>query len=94
MAKVYHAHLWGTQDYKYQYLAENDINTVEWTEIFPESSSYLFIPQNIDCKVEYEQGWKITDIMPTNSSGMNTLHDEFVIAFDKAAFKNVKRYSR
>ncbi|PSF32681.1 helicase [Aphanothece hegewaldii CCALA 016] len=82
MAKIYHAHLWGSREDKYQYLLENDITTVEWTELNPQSPFYLFIPQNTDYKAEYEQGWKITDIMPVNSTGVKTHRDHFVFDFD------------
>lgn len=82
MAKIYHAHLWGSREDKYQYLLENDITTVEWTELNPQSSFYLFIPQNTDYKAEYEQGWKITEIMPVNSTGVKTHRDHFVFDFD------------
>lgn len=37
MAKIYHAHLWGSREDKYKYLLENDITTVEWTELNPQS---------------------------------------------------------
>lgn len=82
MAKIYHAHLWGSREDKYHYLQEHDVNTVEWTEIFPNSPFYLFVPQNTDCRAEYEQGWKITDIMPVNSTGVKTHRDHFVFDFD------------
>ncbi len=83
-AQVYHAHLYGERGFKYQYLYENDIKTTEWTVLNPKSPFYLFIPQNTDLLPEYEKGWKITDIMPLNSTGVKTHRDHFVIAFDKA----------
>jgi len=79
MTKIYHAHLWGSREDKYRYLLEHDITTVEWTELKPEPPAYLFIPQNINCKSEYETGWKITDILPTNSIGIVTARDDLTI---------------
>ena len=84
MAKIYHAHLWGSRENKYRYLLENDVNTVDWKELNPTSPFYLFIPQNTDCKAEYETGWKITDIMPVNSTGVKSHRDHFVFDFDDA----------
>lgn len=83
-AKIYHAHLHGERAFKYQYLAEKDINTTQWTTLQPQSPFYLFIPQNVDLLPEYESGWKITEMMPFNSTGVKTHRDHFVIAFDKA----------
>ncbi len=87
MAKVYHAHLWGTRDYKYQYLAENDVNTVEWTEIFPESPDYLFIQQDSKVKTEYSKGWKITQVLPVNTLGFQSHRDHFAIEFSQEQLK-------
>ena len=83
MAKIYHAHLWGSREDKYRYLLENDVNTVEWTEVNPEPPFYLFIPQNTDLFSEYEQYFKITDIMPVNVLGFQTHRDDFSIDFDR-----------
>ncbi|SKB14813.1 Adenine specific DNA methyltransferase [Planktothrix sp. PCC 11201] len=82
MTKYYHVDIWGSREYKYSYLNENDFTTIEWKEIFPTSPFYLFIPQNQDLLVEYNQGWKITDIMPVNSSGIKTHRDHFALDFD------------
>ncbi|MCL1469308.1 type ISP restriction/modification enzyme [Argonema antarcticum] len=79
MAKIYHADLWGSREDKYRYLQEHDVNTVEWTEIFPNSPFYLFLPQNQDLLPEYNHGWKITDIMPVNSVGILTARDNLTI---------------
>ena len=37
---------------------------------------------------EYERGWKITDIMSTNTSGVVTARDKFVLDFDNNALLN------
>ncbi|PZV08814.1 MAG: helicase [Leptolyngbya sp.] len=89
MTKIYHADLWGSREDKYRYLLEHDITTVEWTELAPASPAYLFIPQNIDCKAEYEEGWKITEIMPVNSVGLYTARDELAIQWTKDELKEV-----
>ncbi|MGB5960676.1 MAG: type ISP restriction/modification enzyme [Coleofasciculaceae cyanobacterium] len=82
MAKIYHADLWGSREDKYRYLQEHDITTVEWTEINPKAPFYRFIPQNTDLLAEYDAGWKITEIMPVNSTGVKTHRDHFVFDFD------------
>lgn len=93
MAKIYHAHLWGSRENKYRYLLENDVNTVDWKELNPTSPFYLFIPQNTDCKAEYETGWKITDIMPVNSTGVKSHRDHFVFDFDDAElYKRIENF--
>ena len=89
MTKIYHADLWGSREDKYRYLLENDITTVQWTELDPKPPFYLFIPQNATCRAEYEAGWKITEIMPVNSVGLYTARDELAIQWSKNELKEV-----
>ena len=92
---VYHADIWGTRAQKYEQLMAQDVKKTAWTVLKPQSPFYLFIPQNLEFLKEYEQGWKITDIMPVNGVGMTTARDDFVIDKNKdrllqriRAFKN------
>jgi len=78
-AKVYHADLYGTREDKYAVLAEHDINSSPWEELHPQAPFYLFVPQDEAVRAEYEQGWKITDIMPVNSVGIVTARDALTI---------------
>ncbi|MFM6249406.1 MAG: type ISP restriction/modification enzyme, partial [Dolichospermum sp.] len=71
--------LWGSRDHKYQLLQELTMKTVEWEKINPISPFYLFTPQDIYALEEYNQGWKITDIMPVNSVGIVTARDSLTI---------------
>jgi predicted helicase len=97
-ATVHHAHLWGSREIyektaqakelvggKYHWLAEHDITNTEWTTLTPQAPFYLFIPQNVTLQVEYDRGWKVTDIMPVNSTGVKTHRDHFAVDFDKTS---------
>lgn len=82
MTQIYHAHLYGTRDSKYDWLLNHDVRSTTWQELHPQAPFYLLIPQNTDLLGEYEQGWKITEVMPVNSTGVKTHRDHFVIDFD------------
>jgi predicted helicase len=82
MAKIYHFDIYGKREDKFNFLLENDVYTVEWTEVFPHFPSYLFLPQNRELLPEYNEGWKITDIMLVNSTGVKTHRDHFVFDFE------------
>lgn len=82
-ATIHHAHLYGDRQGKYQYLAEQDINTTHWTTLKPQAPFYLFVPQNMDLLPEYQAGWKVTEMMPVNVLGFQTHRDDFAIAFEK-----------
>lgn len=95
-ATVHHASLWGLREEfagknkdknivggKYHWLEENKLSTTKWEKLKPQSPYYLFIPQNTELLSEYEQGWKVTDIMAVNVLGFQTHRDHFAIDFKK-----------
>ena len=81
-AKVHYTDLWGLREGKYQALFETDVNDTEWMELTPTSPFYFFNPYEEKLRPEYEQGWKVTDIFPTNCTGIVTARDSIVIDFD------------
>jgi predicted helicase len=82
-AVVHHADLWGTRDHKYERLFAEDAALTEWEHVKPQLPFYLFTPQNIDLLDEFNRGWKITDVFPTNSAGIVTARDNFTIHWTK-----------
>ena len=92
LATVYHADLWGSREVyenkqlvggKYYWLGENDISSTNWEQLAPNTPFYLFKPQNIDLRSEYEISVKITDIMPINSVGIVTARDKLTIQWSE-----------
>ncbi|HXL36854.1 MAG TPA: type ISP restriction/modification enzyme, partial [Ktedonobacteraceae bacterium] len=99
-AKVHYAQLWGPREVyekalqtqhliggKYYWLAENDIKSTTWVVLDPQMPYYLFKPQNTVSKSEYESGWKITDILSVNSTGVKTHRDHFVVDIDESTLR-------
>ena len=78
-AKIYYADLWGSREEKYSTLSETDIQSTEWTELQPISPYYLFVPQAIEQRTEYETGWELTDIFQASSIGIITARDRLTI---------------
>ena len=83
MAKIFHAHLHGDRETKYDRLMESDISNTAWSEISPQTPFYLLIPQDTQLLKEYDRGWKITEIMPVNVLGFQTHRDHFAVDFDR-----------
>ena len=78
-AKIYHADLYGLRKAKYEWLVENDIKTTGWTELSPNSPYYFFVKREESKRKEYEEGYKINDIMVTNNVGIVTARDALTI---------------
>jgi hypothetical protein len=83
MSKVFHASLHGLSSVKERELSTLDLTTTQWSHLDIESSNfYLFIPQNSFLRQEYDRYWKVTDIFPVNSVGMQTHRDYFITDMD------------
>ena len=87
LAQVFRADLLGAREAKYKQLAETDISKTKWEKLKPSKPFYWFMPQDTDLRAEYEQGWKITEIMPVNVLGFQTHRDDFAIDFDRKTLK-------
>ena len=79
LAEVYYADMWGSREERYNMLSESDVQTTEWHELQPVSPDYLFVPQKVETRAEYETGWKINDIFQTSSIGVVTARDRLTV---------------
>ena len=86
-ATVYHGDMWGKRESKYGRLSGADINGVEWKEIEPSGEFHLFIPQDGDMLVEYQQSWSVAEAMPANVLGFQTHRDKFAVAFEESQIR-------
>lgn len=98
LAAVRHAHLWGVREVftenvhnerelaggKYHWLWQHNVSTTKWAKLKPQSPLYLFVPQDVDLREEYEQGWKVTEMMPVNVLGFQSHRDHFALDFEEA----------
>ncbi len=82
-SSVQHADLWGTREAKYAWLADHSVKDTFFAILKPDSPYYFFEPRNIDCRDEYNCGWRINDAMPVSSAGFITARDRFVVDFDR-----------
>lgn len=82
--KVYRSEIWGLRENKYDWLLANEIKKTDWQKLLPKSEFYLFTPREEKHLDDYEKHPKITEILPTNSVGVVTSRDGFVIDSDKS----------
>ena len=93
MSDIQHAHLYGMREAKYDWLSTHDVLSTDWIKLEPQKPFSLFIPQDNRLLPEYEKGWKISDAMPVNSTGVKTHRDHFVLDFDKSSLlKRIKDF--
>jgi hypothetical protein len=97
---IHYADVWGTREEKHQFLNDHDVSTTPWQTLQPQPDFYLFIPQNLTLRQQYEQGFKLTDIFRLHSTGIKTHRDHFAIDFDRdtlirriAEFRDLQRFT-
>ena len=78
-AKVFHRDLYGERDSKYQFLWEHNLQQSNFQELHPQAPQYFFVPMDYGLQAEYEKGFSVTDMFPTNSVGIVTARDRFTI---------------
>jgi predicted helicase len=81
---VRHAHLYGNRTRKYAELLRGTANQTEWHAVSATAPFYLFFPQDVSIREEYEKGIRLPEAMQVNVLGFQSHRDGFAIGFDKA----------
>ena len=77
--KVYHSELLGGRENKYELLNNNCLNSINWVGLNPNEPYYFFIPKDFSSQDDYEQGFKLNEMMKTNACGIVTSRDNLLI---------------
>lgn len=93
LAKVRYASIRGKRESKenggkYEYLLFNDVNSTNWTELFPRTPHYVLLQYDQTFETEYEKGWSLNDIFPKNKTGIKTHKDKVAYQWTKNDMKN------
>jgi hypothetical protein len=91
---VLRADLRGSRARKLRWLAENDVETTEWTAVEPTGPAFLFAPRDAALEEEYRRGVPLPEIFPEHSVGIVTGRDAFVIDTDPSALRRRIRFLR
>ncbi|MFP6087820.1 type ISP restriction/modification enzyme, partial [Helicobacter pylori] len=92
--KIHYYDVYGQRAEKYAFLAQNDLNSIEWLELTPREPFYLLIPQKTPLLDEYEQGFSVQDMFQVGSTGICSQRDHVVFHKDKESLlKLLKDFS-
>lgn len=89
LGQLFNYDLYGNRNYKYEFLNENELNSIKWEKINFQEPSYLFQSQDYDLLNNYNEGASVVDLFNQYSSGVQTEFDEFAIQNDKISSKNL-----
>ncbi len=82
LGKVFHFDLQGKREFKYQFLNDHSIMSLNWKQLKYSEPYLFFVPKNFDEIKKYESGFSSEEIFIQGSSGIETMKDELVVSFD------------
>ncbi|WP_154489004.1 type ISP restriction/modification enzyme [Helicobacter pylori] len=85
--KIHYYDVYGERAEKYAFLAQNDLNSIEWLELTPRKPFYSLLPLETRLLDEYEQGFSIKDMFQISSVGIVTGRDRIFIANNTESLK-------
>jgi predicted helicase len=89
LGEVYHFDLQGKREYKYDFLRNNSIVSLNWLELNYFAPNYFFVPKNFNEIVQYEKGFKVNELFVENISGVESVRDAITIQFDIETLKQI-----
>ncbi|GAA6830765.1 DNA methyltransferase [Helicobacter pylori] len=81
--KIHYYDIYGERAEKYAFLAQNDLNSIEWLELNPREPFYLLLPLETRLLDEYEQGFSVQDMFQVGGTGICSKRDHVVFHKDK-----------
>ncbi|GAA8495683.1 DNA methyltransferase [Helicobacter pylori] len=85
--KIHYYDVYGERAEKYAFLAQNDLNRIEWLELAPREPFYSLIPQETPLLEEYERGFSVQEMFQISSVGIVTGKDRIFIANNTESLK-------
>ena len=95
LGKVFHYDLYGKRDFKYDFLYENSIQTIEFNSFEPFKNDFLFKKINQSLFIDYNKGINPTELFKVNVMGFQTHRDDFCIDENKdLLIKRLNEFSK
>ncbi|EJC54366.1 type ISP restriction/modification enzyme [Helicobacter pylori] len=92
--KIHYYDVYGERAEKYAFLAQNDLDRIEWLELAPREPFYSLIPQKTPLLEEYEQGFSVQEMFQIGGTGICSKKDHVVFHKDKESLlKLLKDFS-
>ncbi len=85
--KIHYYDVYGERAEKYAFLAQNDLNSIEWLELTPREPFYLLLPLETRLLDEYEQGFSVQKMFQISSVGIVTGKDRIFISNNTESLK-------
>ena len=87
LGQVFHYDLFGKRDFKYDFLSENSLKSIEYNCFTPFKNSFLFKSIDESMLKKYNEGINPLTLFKVNVMGFQTHRDSFAVDFE---MKNIK----
>ncbi|MFE3871455.1 type ISP restriction/modification enzyme [Flavobacterium sp. ZS1P70] len=84
LGQVFHYDLFGKREFKYDFLSENSLKSINYKELPSVAPNYFFVNKNFDQQTDYDKGFVINELFQISSVSIATSRDGFVISMDKS----------
>jgi predicted helicase len=81
-ARVFHFDLHGKREEKYDFLNNQSIESIQWTELEDKEPYFFFVPKDFESIEEYNLGFSINESFFNYNSGIQTKSDDISIHYD------------
>lgn len=88
LGKVFHYDLYGKREFKYDFLIENSIKSIEYKELPNVAPNYFFVQKDFESQIIYDKGFTVNELFTLNNVGIVTSRDSFVIDTNKSVLEN------
>ena len=89
LGEVYHFDLQGKRDRKYETLNNSTIFQIKWEKLVYSQPYYFFVPKDFELIKNYEKGFKVNEVLNSNSNGVETKCDALAIQFSNQKLQTV-----
>ena len=79
LGKILHYDLYGKRDFKYDFLIENSIQSIDFNELPNVAPMYFMVQKDFEAQKTYDKGFQVNDLFTINNVGIVTSRDSFVI---------------
>ena len=87
LGQVFHYDLFGKREFKYDFLVDNTLKSVQYQKLDNVPPHYFLTPKDFDEQKTYSKGFHLLELFLENSLGVLSKNDDVTISFDKSTLK-------
>jgi predicted helicase len=83
LGKVFHYDLYGKRDFKYDFLIENSIQSIDFNELPNVTPMYFMVQKDFELETKYNSGFSTNELFNVQSMGITSGNDSEYVDYDK-----------